>query len=97
MALYHGSRARIRPGSLVTPGQPPNPWGDTFDEHGRSVYVYASDRLDVARSYADAVKALGLRSFVYEVQPTGGLFHDGTGDVRSRHPFIVVRLIKDGE
>lgn len=92
---YHGSRAHLRPGGLILPGQRPNPWGDTFDDNGRSVYVYCTTDLDTAESYADAVRQqTGRRSYVYEVEPTGPLLGDYNGaDRKSRHPLRVVERL----
>jgi hypothetical protein len=88
--LYHGSRShRIRPGDLIVPGRRPNPWGDTFDDRGRSVYVYATTSLSTAQAYADAT---GGR--VYLVEPTGPVAPDyGPGDVKSTHPFRMIRKV----
>ena len=91
MPFYHGGRANVCEGDLIAPGRRPNDWGDTFDERGRSVYVYATERLDTAESYATAVIGHG---HVYEVEPTGETLPDyGGGDVKSLHPFRVVRKI----
>ena len=91
MPLYHGGRAHVREGDLITPGRKPNGWGDTFDERGRSVYAYATERLETAESYAAAVTG---RGHVYEVEPTGETVPDyGGDDVKSLHPFRVVRKI----
>lgn len=91
MPLYHGSRSRLTPGDLITPGQRPNPWGDTFDERGRSVFVYATASLNTAECYAAAVQG---RGHVYEVEPTGETLPDYSGDdVKSRHPFRIVRKL----
>lgn len=87
--LYHGGRARVREGDLITPGRRPNPWGDTFDERGRSVYAYATTSLETATAYADAT---GGR--VYEVEPTGPVAPDyGPGDVKSLHAFKVIKKV----
>lgn len=92
--LYHGGRAYLRPGALLRPGQRPNAWGDTFDEDGRSVFVYCTTSLDTAESYADAVRQAGRRGHVYLVRPTGELFPDYNGaDYKSRHPLEVVERL----
>lgn len=91
MTLYHGSRARLREGDLIRPGRKPNPWGDTFDENGRSLYVYATASLNTAECYAAAVAG---RGYVYEVEPTGDVLPDYSGDdVKSLHPFRVLKRI----
>lgn len=93
--FYHGGRARLLPGRLLRPGQRPNPWGDTFDDEGRSVYVYCTTDLDTAESYADAVRRATRRpAYVYEVRPTGELLPDYNGhDFKSKHPLEIIRRI----
>lgn len=91
---YHGGRAFLREGGLIRPGQRPNPWGDTFDEDGRSVFVYCTTDLDTAESYADAIRQLGRRGYVYRVRPTGPLLPDYNGhDFRSRRPLEVIERL----
>jgi hypothetical protein len=89
-ALYHGGRARVAVGGLIEPGRRPNNWGDTFDERGRSVYVYCTTDLSTAESYAQACG--GGR--VYEVEPTGDLLPDYNGsDFKSRKPLKVIARV----
>lgn len=91
---YHGGRARLRPGALIRPGQRPNPWGDTFDDDGRSVFVYCTSSLDTAEAYAEAVRRTGRRAYVYRVRPTGDLLPDGGGqDFRSRQPLEIIERL----
>ena len=92
---FHGGRAFLREGGLIRPGQRPNPWGDTFDDNGRSVFVYCTTDLDTAESYADAVRQqTGRRGHVYRVRPTGELRPDYNGhDFKSRHPLEVIERI----
>lgn len=88
--FYHGGRARMQPGDMLTAGNRPNPWGDEFDDRGRSVHVYFTTDLSVAESYANA---LGARGRVYEVEPTGEVEMDnggGEGSFRSRDPLLVL-------
>lgn len=92
MPLYHGGRGRRQPGASIDPGQRPNPWGDTFDEHGRSVYVYATDRREIAEAYVDAIRANGRTATLYEVEPTGEVIDTGM-EIKSRHPFKIVKKI----
>lgn len=93
---FHGGRAFLRPGGLLLPGQRPNSWGDTFDENGRSVYVYCTTDIDTAESYADAVRQIAgrRRAYVYRVEPTGPLLPDYNGaDFKSRHPLRVLERL----
>lgn len=96
MPLYHGGRGRRAPGASVAPGQKPNPWGDTFDERGRSVYVYASRDINVAVSYATAIRAGGRQASVYEVEATGEVIDAGM-EIRSKHPMTIIRRLTDQE
>jgi hypothetical protein len=93
--LYHGGRARLREGDFLLPGQRPNPWGDTFDARGRSLYVYCTEDLGTAQNYADAIsRATGRVAYVYEVLPTGTLLPDYSGsDYKSLDPLLVVRRV----
>ncbi len=95
MTLYHGGRVWRRPGQEIRPGQRPNPWGDTFDSRGRSVYVYCTTDLSTALSYADAIGGPGGRKgYVYEVEPTGELLPDRNGsDFKSVHALVVVERV----
>jgi hypothetical protein len=91
---YHGGRAALAPGQLIKPGQRPNPWGDTFDSRGRSLYVYCTTDRGTAESYATAVRKTGRRAHVYEVRPTGQLLPDGSSrDFKSSAPLEVVRRV----
>jgi hypothetical protein len=94
--FYHGGRARVRPGALLTAGRKPNSWGDTFDRRGNSVYVYFSAERDTAESYT---RALGARGHLYEVAPTGEISMDnggGDGAFKTVHPLRVIREIRPG-
>lgn len=91
---YHGGRSRLRAGEKITPGRKPNPWGDTFDEKGRSIFVYCTTDLSTAESYADAIRRVGGRGYVYEVRPLGVLWPDGHGsDFKSVIPLEVVERL----
>jgi hypothetical protein len=94
--LYHGGRGRRAPGAFVAPGRKPNPWGDTFDDRGRSLYVYATESPGGAAAYRDAIRSLGLPAYVYEVEATGEVI-DGGNEIRSKHPFKIVRRLHDQE
>lgn len=91
--LYHGTAARLRPGSLIRPGRKPNFGGDSVDRNGRSVYVYATNDPDTAYWYAETLaKMVGRRfGYIYEVTPTGELLADRQeGDFKSASPLRVI-------
>lgn len=91
---FHGGRAFLREGGMIRPGQRPNSWGDTFDDRGRSVFVYCTTDQDTAEAYADAVRRERGRGYVYRVRPTGALMPDHNGrDFRSRHPLEVIERL----
>ena len=96
MPLYHGGRGRRAPGAFVAPGRKPNPWGDTFDEHGRSIYVYATESINTATGYRDAIRSLGRWASVYEVEATGETIDAGM-EIKSRHPMTIIRRLTDQE
>lgn len=96
VTYYHGGRARLREGDLLKPGQRPNSWGDTFDDRGRSVFVYCTTDLGTAEEYADAIRRIAGRrtAYVYEVRPTGDLLPDRNGqDFKSRAPLEIVQRL----
>mgnify|MGYP001613861033 CR=1 FL=1 len=79
---------------MIRPGQRPNSWGDTFDENGRSVFVYCTTDPDTAEAYADAVRRECGRGHVYRVRPTGPLRSDYNGsDFKSVHPLEVIERL----
>jgi len=93
--LYHGTAARLRPGSLIRPGRKPNFGGDYVDRDGRSVYVYATIDPDTAYWYAEMAAKLGGRRFgyVYEVTATGELLPDRQEwDFKSASPLRVIGI-----
>lgn len=85
--LFHGGRAHLTPGQLITPGRRPNTWGDA---PGRSTHVFFSTDLDTSLSYAHR---LGTRGRLYEVEPTGAFTFDGPGAYKTAHPLRVVREV----
>jgi len=88
--LFHGGRARLAPGELITPGRKPNSWGDT---PGRSTHVYFTTERDTSLSYAHRLGSCGR---LYEVEPTGTFTFDacgGTGAFKSAEPLRVVREV----
>lgn len=86
--LYHGGRAKLNEGDLITPGRKPNSWGD---EGPKSTHVYFSTDKDTAASYS---QQLGNKGHLYEVEPTGEFRTDyGPQDYKTPHPLRVVRKI----
>jgi Rifampin ADP-ribosyl transferase len=91
--FYHGGRANVGPGAMITPGRKPNPWGDEFDDRGRSIHTYFSTERETAASYA---RSLGSKGHLYEVEPTGEARMDGgggDGSFKTRHPLRVIRKL----
>jgi hypothetical protein len=93
--FYHGRRTRHAAGALVRPGKVHNPWGDEFDERGRSVYSYFATDPQTAVSYAEQTGG-----FLYEVAPTGDAGWDsrgGDGSYQTRAPLKILRRIPPEE
>jgi len=91
MSLFHGGRARVKPGGLIKPGHKANPWGD---RPGRlSTHVFAATDMMTAADYAKAT-----RGRLYEVEPTGELLPDThEGEFKTAAPLAVIRGIPDEE
>jgi Rifampin ADP-ribosyl transferase len=90
--LFHGGRARLEPGELITTGRVPNSWGST---PGKSREVFFSATRDTSLSYA---ARLGARGRLYEVEPTGPFTVDSDPDsYKSAHPLRVVREVPRDE
>jgi rifampin ADP-ribosylating transferase len=69
--LYHGTRADLKPGDLIKPGQPPN-----FGNRARiTTYVYLTRTLDAATWGAELADGKG-RGRIYIVEPTGPIEDD---------------------
>lgn len=86
--LYHGGRAKLQEGGLITPGRKPNAWGDGLKDH-----TYFTTDQDTALDYARQT-----RGHLYEVEPTGDFKPDhNQGDFKSKHPLRVVRKIEREE
>lgn len=97
--LYHGTRASLSPGDLITPGLSPN-YGN-LDR--TTTFVYASRTLDAATWGAELAQGDGTEH-IYLVEATGALEDDPnvtdrrfrgnpTKSFRSREPFAVIREI----
>jgi len=84
--LYHGTSARLKPGSLITPGRPGNYPGQSTGgaaAHGKTMdenheHVFAATELHHAYSAAKVAQenkvnngSTSARPHVYRVQPTG--------------------------
>lgn len=90
--FYHGSRARMSSGSLVTKGRRTSGWGD---EGETSQYVHLTTDRETAASYA---RAHGARGRLYVVQPTGPIRPGyGSNEYKSEHPLEVVEEIPRSE
>jgi Rifampin ADP-ribosyl transferase len=89
--FYHGNRARLRPGTLLTIGRKTSSWGD---EGPRSQFIHFTDDLGTAQTYAAAQP----RGYVYEVEPTGDIRPGYIGcEYKSVHPLRVVRAVTNPE
>jgi rifampin ADP-ribosylating transferase len=99
--LYHGTRADLRPGDLISPGHVPN-----FGNKTRTTnYVYLSRTLDAATWGAELAAGEGPGR-IYLVEPTGPMEEDPnltdkkfrgnpTKSFRSREPLRVVGEIEE--
>jgi Rifampin ADP-ribosyl transferase len=64
--LYHGTRAELKPGDLIEPGNPP----DVVERDRMTTYVYLTPNLDEAIWEAELAVGEGPGR-VYTVEPTG--------------------------
>lgn len=83
--FYHGGRARLGAGGLITAGRRTNPWGD---EGPVSTHVYFTTDIAGAVMYA---RETGGR--LYEVEPTGDAKPSYGGEFKTEHPLRVIREI----
>lgn len=99
--LYHGTRADLKPGDLIKPGQKPN-FG-TLDR--ATTYVYLTRTLDAATWGAELAAGEGPGR-IYIVEPTGPIEEDPnltdkkfrgnpTKSYRSREPLRVTGEVTD--
>lgn len=99
-ALYHGTRADLKPGDLIEPG-----YNSNYGQRPKAAYVYLTRTLDAATWGAElaAGKSLGR---IYLVEPTGPIEDDPdltnkrfrgnpTKSYRSQEPLRVTGEIKD--
>ena len=99
--FYHGTKADLRPGDLIEPGQPPS-----FGKGDRArSYVYLTSTLDAAAWEAEAEPGEGPGR-IYLVEPTGPIEDDPnltdkryrgnpTKSYRSREPVRVTGEVTD--
>lgn len=99
--FYHGTRADLKPGDLIEPGQAPN-----FGNLERTTtYVYLTATLDAATWGAELALGEG-RGRIYTVEPTGPIEDDPnltdkkfpgnpTKSYRSREPLRVTGEVTD--
>ena len=96
--FYHGTRADLKAGDLIKPGQPSN-YG------GKLSYVYLTATLDAAAWGAELAAGEG-RERIYIVEPTGEIMDDPnltntrfpgnpTKSYRSREPLRVRGEVKE--
>ena len=99
-ALYHGTRADLKPGDLIRPGYHSN-----YGKRKKANYVYLSATLDAAVWGAELALGDGPGR-VYIVEPTGPIADDPnltdkkfpgnpTRSFRSREPLRVIGEILD--
>ena len=99
-SYYHGTKADLQPGDLITPGHAPN-----FGSRKQAAFVYLSALLEPAVWGAELAPGPG-RGRVYRVEPTGSIEDDPnltdkkfpgnpTQSYRSREPFRVVGEVAD--
>jgi rifampin ADP-ribosylating transferase len=98
--FYHGTKADLRPGSLIEPGYDSN-----FGKRKKAAYVYLTATLDAATWGAEL--AVGeAPGRIYIVEPTGPFEDDPnltdkkfpgnpTKSYRSRHPLRVTGEVTD--
>ncbi|GGD54944.1 NAD(+)--rifampin ADP-ribosyltransferase [Pseudoxanthomonas indica] len=97
---YHGTRADLQPGDLITAGHASN-----FGKRNQARFVYLTATLDAAIWGAELAVGSG-RGRIYIVEPTGEIEDDPnltnqrypgnpTLSYRSRQPFRVVGEVKE--
>ena len=99
--FYHGTKADLKPGDLIVPGQRPN-----FGRRERTTtYVYLTATLDAATWGAELSLGKGPGR-IYIVEPTGPIMDDPnltdrkypgnpTKSYRSREPLRVIGEVTD--
>jgi rifampin ADP-ribosylating transferase len=98
--FYHGTRANLKPGDLIKPGQTSN-----YGKRSKTVYVYLTGTLDAAVWGAELALGEGPGR-IYLVEPTGPIMDDPnltntrypgnpTKSYRSREPLRVTGEVTD--
>lgn len=98
--LYHGTKADLKPGDLITPGFKSN-----YGTQKKASYVYLSATLDAATWGAELALGEGTEK-IYMVEPTGPIEDDPnltdkkfpgnpTKSYRTKHPLHVSAEILD--
>lgn len=98
--FYHGTKADLKPGDLITPG-----YNSNYGKRKKAVYVYLSATLDAATWGAELALGEGLGR-IYIVEPTGPIEDDPnltnkkypgnpTKSYRSRNPLRVIGEVTD--
>ena len=98
--FYHGTKADLRVGDLLTPG-----YGSNFEDNRTMNHIYFSATLDAATWGAELAQGEG-RGRIYVVEPTGAFEDDPnltdkkfpgnpTKSYRTRHPLRVTGEITD--
>lgn len=98
--FYHGTRAGLKPGDLIEPGQTSN-----YGKRNKTVYVYLTGTLDAAAWGAELALGEGPGR-IYVVEPTGPIMDDPnltdarypgnpTKSYRSREPLRVTGEVTD--
>ena len=98
--FYHGTKADLKPGDLITPG-----YNSNYGKRKKAVYVYLSATLDAATWGAELALGEGLGR-IYIVEPTGSIEDDPnltdkkypgnpTKSYRSRNPLRVIGEVTD--
>jgi hypothetical protein len=98
--FYHGTKADLKPGDLITPG-----YNSNYGKRKKAVYVYLTATLDAATWGAELALGEGLGR-IYIVEPTGPIEDDPnltdkkypgnpTKSYRSRNPLRVIGEVTD--
>lgn len=98
--LYHGTKAELRPGDVISPGHASN-----YGKRSAAKFVYLTATLDAATWGAELAHGEG-RGRIYVVEPTGPIEDDPnltdkrfpgnpTKSYRTRDPIRVIDEVQD--